>query len=102
MARKIRRNFAKKNQNPVRKVKVSVSKVIRKTLSPMSTTVKQICTDNIDITSVSGVPDIAFKTSAGNQPYYNMRSLGGLADFGETSNYEFVKVHSITFEFTRS
>ncbi len=98
-----RKNMKKSNKSkPVRKVEVSVSKVIRKTLSPMTTTVRQICTDNIDVTSVSGVPDIVFRTSAGNQPFYNLKMLGGLADYGETSNYEFCKVHSIIFEFTRS
>ncbi len=96
---KSKRNNKKK---PVRKLKVSIQKLVRRVLNPMKTTVRQICTDNIEVTSVSGVPDIVFKTSSGNHPFYNLNALSALADYGETSNYEFVKLHSVQFEFNRS
>ncbi len=99
MAKKGGKNRPKK---PARRIKVCANKLVRKTLNPMTTTVRQVCTDNVSISSVSGTPDIVFSTSAGLQPFYNLTRLGSLADFGETNNYEFVKLHSVVMEFTRS
>ncbi len=90
-----RKNAQKKPLKPKKRL-------ISRVLKPLSTKVQQYCTDNISVTSVSGVPDIVLSVAGINQPFYNFSRLASLADYGETSNYEFCKLHYIRFEFVRS
>lgn len=69
---------------------------------PMSTSVTLLCTDNVLVTSVSGVPDIAIKAGGVNQSYYNLSRLAALADYTENNEYEFFRIKRVSFVLTRS
>ena len=76
--------------------------VLGKQLNPLSTSVRLVCSDNISIASVSGIPDIGFKVGAGSQTYYDLKRLATLADFTENSNYEFARLVGVKLELIRS
>ena len=75
---------------------------LNKTLSPLATTTRIIITDNISVSSVSGIFEIGFNIGGVVGTQYNLNRLHILADFTENSNYEFARLEYINFGFVRS
>ena len=75
---------------------------LNKTLTPLATTTKIIITDNISVSSVSGIFEIGFNIGGVVGTQYDLNRVHLLPDFTENSNYEFARLEYINFGFVRS
>ncbi len=78
----------------------STNSRLYKNINVMRSISNVICTANISIVAVNGVPDFTFST--GNV-YYNLSNLSGLSDFtDQTDSYYFYKLNGITIDLERT
>jgi len=75
--------------------------LLYKTINPLKTKSKVVCSDNLSISTFVGTPLISLTGSVSAQ-YYNIAQLALLQDFIDNSIFEFAKIERVVFTLTRS